>query len=926
LPSSSPSSQPIARPSGQPTTLPTSAPSPDPTSSPTRYVFPTGQPSSGPSSRPTRPTAIPTARPTTSLPTVSPTTRIPTAIPTVPPTLNPSANPTRRPTATPTARPSFSPTSSVPVISFQSNLTLTGLINPYLSKLDRQAVVNSTAFSMGISPQYVSIKSEVAVPISASVSRSSTALKMIEFIFLGSNVSPDQSQSLRRRLIIKYDMIVKTQTVIPTTDIGTSDPIAFYQQITEALETAVQTGTFSETLRVVAKALGANNTANANATAISSSNPTLIEGYTPPTDDDTFWTPANISGIVIGAVAFIALICAGSYFYLHWKQSTFQPKRIGFDKNNDRNPNHAWLNKERYIYQPRAINKSGTNKKEKNINDNNNEEIPEEKTGTFAPPPEIFEIYPEPQQPSNVKSPENTGAKRKFSITSPILSPQSSLFTPFFSPVTSPEVQRDNSTSSQNAFRFDGTNPLAISRKPKPVQKKINSASSIASETPSRLKSPLTSSKSAKNFKTNEEFDDRMSDLSVSIHDGGIMLEKKSRQPSQQSIERTRQISSGLREEDLQSIASNRSRTKGGGASSVISANINDQDWSIATQSEVGQVEIYTLEDIELFYDADKDDFRQPEEPPASSSLQPRNNIKSAATTGRPSRDLETMSLWSNESIAGSFDMNPPDLKEIFDQSNSSSTSGKDDGKAFHPFELKRQASHASLYGKNFPVQSTTSTDSAEIRIDSTMTSSALYRPFSSSMDQELGNDHADVISFSALPRPPSTKMGPAIANSKSPPPAPGLPRFSPVSSSPSKLKESSSFNLPKEDTRSHKKQASTPPSVLSSSNLRAKANQERASSMKSSSMDAADQFDETRSQRSVSTSASVQSWMSQQQNRMRKASSKLLPTEGLSNPFKGSQAKKSGKRSYLDSMKEVEEKDDGNSYDDRPDDGSTVL
>jgi hypothetical protein len=339
-------SQPSAFPSGHPF-FPTGNPTistNSPTSIPTISQFgSTEEPSNDPSVFPSSfPSAIPSLLPV-SKPTVSPSANpvsLPSPIPSFQPSSQPSSHPSSQPslhvtshptlhtlipTHSPTRMPSLSNAPTVsgfvsPIVSFTSNVTLKGLTNPALSRKDKQAVINTTADSMNISPQYVYIKSYTAVPSS-------------------SNSSATIHRLLRRRLTITYTFIVTTGTNVPIAVYGVTNATAFYNQLVAALSTAVSTGQYTTTLQLISQILGANNTANAVASNVTSSAPVVLiippeptTGATDSADDSSFdWSSGVIIGISIGGAAFLAIVVGGLHVY-YYRYFRPVPKRIGGKK------------------------------------------------------------------------------------------------------------------------------------------------------------------------------------------------------------------------------------------------------------------------------------------------------------------------------------------------------------------------------------------------------------------------------------------------------------------------------------------------------------------------------------------------------------------------------------------------------------------
>lgn len=337
--------QPSQYPTDSPVLTSTDRPTPTsslfPTSSPSKISKPSPTPSLLPTQLDANTSLAPTSVPSTSgRPTYFPTVSF---SPTV--TGNPTVNPTFRPSQTPSIsiRPTtFAPTSASPVISFSTNLTLSGLPNPFLDEKDKIAIVNATAITMKIYPRFVSIVKEIATPVS-------TAAKIIT--------------NIRRRLAVTYSMVVITKVAIPTEAYGIKNSQAFYEEITRLLTSAVTSGEFTSTLRAIALASGANNTAVASVTNITSSPPTVIGGFIPTSSSaqKSFeWTIGVIVGVAIGGVAFLLLLFTCCYLYYHYSRTS--PKLIGFRKNSKPIIRHASTQDFFDIYPEKESNiKSSTN-------------------------------------------------------------------------------------------------------------------------------------------------------------------------------------------------------------------------------------------------------------------------------------------------------------------------------------------------------------------------------------------------------------------------------------------------------------------------------------------------------------------------------------------------------------------------------------
>lgn len=240
----------------------------------------------------------------TAAPTETPS-YVPSAAPSATPTAAPSATPTATPTVTPTRTPTRAPTvgvttaapvlqpTTVPILKFTSNLTLTGLTSTVLTTADQQAVVNATALSMNITVNYVTYTKTIPV---ASASPSVT-------------VTLVRTQS-------GASVIAVTTTTIPTID-----PTTTYNTLTTSLKYAVGNGTFSGFYQSACNYYDGNS-CSAECDQVTNSNPTVISPQSDNNDDDKL-SDGEIAGAVIGSVAGAALLSGAAYYVLTKKREGF---------------------------------------------------------------------------------------------------------------------------------------------------------------------------------------------------------------------------------------------------------------------------------------------------------------------------------------------------------------------------------------------------------------------------------------------------------------------------------------------------------------------------------------------------------------------------------------------------------------------------
>ncbi len=228
-------------------------------------------------------------------------TETPTFVPTVAPSATPSATPTVTPTRTPTRAPTAGATTAapvlqpttVPILKFSSNLTLTGLTSTVLTTADQQAVVNATANSMKIAINYVTYSK--TIPLSTA-----TPSVIVTLVRTQSGSS----------------VVAVTTTTIPT-----NDPTTTYNTLTASLSFAVTNGTFTTSFQSACNYYDGNS-CSAVCANVTSSNPTVITPLSDNNDDDKL-SDGEIAGAVIGSVAGAALLSGAAYYVLTKKREGF---------------------------------------------------------------------------------------------------------------------------------------------------------------------------------------------------------------------------------------------------------------------------------------------------------------------------------------------------------------------------------------------------------------------------------------------------------------------------------------------------------------------------------------------------------------------------------------------------------------------------
>lgn len=277
-------------------------------------------------------TTVPTVG--NSSPTVTPTrnpTLAPTAAPTAQVTLRPSAEPTLhmptpapgQPTAAPTARPSTArPTAMTsPILSFNSNITMGGSLTATLGLNDQKALLNTTAWSMGVSVNTLTFLGSTAT------AENRRTLKA------ASGASRSLRSSGMSLFTTSWTIKAATQLNIPVDSTTYTDANALYAQLTQKLSDAVTSGSFTEQLQIVALLLEADALQVVSVDQVDSS-PAAVNDFTPGgsgSNDDL--SDGAIAGIVIGSVVGAALIAAALYYFCFLREGA--SKHEAFQSNSD---------------------------------------------------------------------------------------------------------------------------------------------------------------------------------------------------------------------------------------------------------------------------------------------------------------------------------------------------------------------------------------------------------------------------------------------------------------------------------------------------------------------------------------------------------------------------------------------------------------
>lgn len=187
------------------------------------------------------------------------------------PTANPTSLPSRVATLAPTPSINFgllSPVSSnVPIISFSSNLVLSGLSVQQLSLRVQAAVLDATAFSMGLPSSYVQFQGAMESP-----SSSTTYIRVAERHREGFEQAGHFTTAAAYMCTVAVGLRVPT-TLFPN---GTSPTVTFIILKNE-LTAAVQSGSFITALRGAGQQFGCTSlTAGVTAQSVSFSSMSVI--------------------------------------------------------------------------------------------------------------------------------------------------------------------------------------------------------------------------------------------------------------------------------------------------------------------------------------------------------------------------------------------------------------------------------------------------------------------------------------------------------------------------------------------------------------------------------------------------------------------------------------------------------------------------
>ena len=195
-------------------------------------------------------------------------------------------SPTSQPSSKPTHEATPSPTAVIPIMSFTSTISLTGLASSTLDKSSQVAIIESAAKSMNIESSAISM--DEFNTYQASLTLSSLT------IFTSSNL-----------LTITYSAQVTLLTSLSLVSYPYSSPQEYYNILTQQLTTSVSSGTFTTYLNQFAPSSSA--VYGAQATGVTNSGYALA-GVNTSTDSKQSIDIKAIAGAVVGAVVAFVLI------------------------------------------------------------------------------------------------------------------------------------------------------------------------------------------------------------------------------------------------------------------------------------------------------------------------------------------------------------------------------------------------------------------------------------------------------------------------------------------------------------------------------------------------------------------------------------------------------------------------------------------
>lgn len=283
------------------------------------------------------PTEMPSAEPTV-IPSELPN-KIPTAIPSVVPSAIPSVEPSKSPSFTPSAAPSARSPSAQPSLgegqtyspSAAPSAVPTLLIATVIQYSVKQTVdnLNSTQFYANYAANKLAFEETVAISTVGIIS-SDVNVTGVTDVSTGTSLRRSlQASTIATSCAVDYDITIPASTVA-----NYSSPEAAYNATKTALKTSVSSGAFTMTLQSIALAAGLTSLSKANSSVLVQSAATTLvtvntaSPSTAPTsisntnnNDKHHLNRGDIAGIVIGVVAFVALVVGVLYYALLQRRS-----------------------------------------------------------------------------------------------------------------------------------------------------------------------------------------------------------------------------------------------------------------------------------------------------------------------------------------------------------------------------------------------------------------------------------------------------------------------------------------------------------------------------------------------------------------------------------------------------------------------------
>jgi len=206
-----------------------------------------------------------------------------------------------------------------PLLSFNSNFTLGGSLTSTLSLNDQKALLNTTAWSMGVSVNTLTFLSSTATAENRRTLQETASRRGLR----SSGIS---------LFTTSWTVLALTQLNIPLDTTEYTDVTALYSALTTQLSAAVNSGSFTEQLQIIALLLQADALQVVNVDTVEYS-PASVNTFTPSSGSDDDLSDGAIAGIVIGCVVGAALIAAALYYFCFLREGA--SKHEAFQSNSD---------------------------------------------------------------------------------------------------------------------------------------------------------------------------------------------------------------------------------------------------------------------------------------------------------------------------------------------------------------------------------------------------------------------------------------------------------------------------------------------------------------------------------------------------------------------------------------------------------------